>query len=262
MARLLLALLVVVFLGAIAVSLFADNAVRVAVEKAGTKALDVPVDIEKAKLSIIGGTLGLQDLTVANPPGYQQKTLLDLTRGDIRVDTKSLLSDTIAIRDIKLDGMKVTLEQKGLDNNLHEVIKSLREDQTTSGKTLYVDHLEITNITVDVKLLPIPGQIDTLTFKLAPVKMTNLGRSEPMDLATLTTKILLAVAAGIAKQGGDVLPQDMVTGLTNVLSKALDIGRVIFGNGATAGSSQEKAAEKLGKGITEGLKDLLGPKSE
>ncbi len=247
--RLLLVLVVVVVLGAIAVSLFADNAVRVAVEKAGTKALDVPVRIEKAKLSIIGGTLGLQDLTVANPPGYRQKTLLDLTRGDIRVDTKSLLSDTIAIKDIKLDGMKVTLEQKGLDNNLREVIKSLREDRTTSGKKLYVDNLEITNISVDVKLLPIPGQVDTLTFKLAPVKMADLGRSEPMDLATLTTKILLAVAAGIAKQGGDVLPKDMVTGLTSVLGKALDIGRILFGNGSTAGSGQGRAAEELGKGI-------------
>jgi hypothetical protein len=199
---------------------------------------------------------------VANPPGYQGKTLLDLTRGDLRVDTKSLLSDTITIEDIKLDGMTVAIEQKGLDNNLHEVIKSLRKDRTTSGKKLLVDNLEITNIAVDVKLLPIPGQADTLAFKVAPIKMTDLGRSEPLDVATLTTTILLAVAAGIAEQGGDVLPQDMITGLTGALDKALDIGRVIFGNGQKTGSALEKGAEELGRGIAEGLKGLLGPKDE
>jgi hypothetical protein len=259
---LVLLLVAVVVLGAIAVDLFADGAVRVAVETAGTRALDVPVDIEKAKLSIMRGTLSLRGLTVSNPAGYQQKTLLDLDRGDIHVDTKSLLSDTTAIKDIRLDGMKVAIEQKGLDNNLRDVIRSLRRDRTSSGRKLQIDSLEITNITVDVKLLPVPGQADTLSLKLAPIQMTDLGRSEPLDIATLTTKVLLAITEAIAEQGGDVLPKDMIADLTGVLGKAVDIGRVIFGTGQDAGSSLEKNAERLGKGITEGLKGLVKPKSQ
>jgi len=247
--RLVVVLIVGIVVGAIALSLLGNNLVRVAVEKASSKALDVPVDIEKADLSIIGGTLSLTDLTVANPPGYQQETLLNLDRSDVRMDAKSLLDDVVNITDLRLDGMKVALEQKGLDNNLHDVIKSLRRDGATSGKKLRVDRLEIANITVTVKLLPIPGQLDTLSFKLAPIEMTNLGRSEPLDIATLATTVLLAVAEGITEQGGDVLPGDMVTGLSSVLDKALDIGRGIFGNG--------QDAKGVGKGISEGLKGLL-----
>ncbi len=243
--RLFGVLVVVAIVGVIAANLLADKAVRVAVEKAGTRALDVPVDVQHANLSILGGTLKLQDLTVANPPGYQQETLLDLERGDIRVDTGSLLSDTITIRDIKLDGMKVAIEQKGLDNNLREVLKSLREDEEISGKKLYVENLEITNISVDVKLLPIPGQADTVGFKLAPIRMTHLGRDERLDIATLATTVLVAVATKITEQGGDVLPQDMLTDLTGALEKALDIGRIIFGNGSDGRSSLSEALKNL-----------------
>ena len=250
---LLVIFLLVVVGGALGINFFADSAVRMAIDKAGTKALKVPVDVEKARLSIFAGALGLQDLTVGNPPGYSQTTLLDLSQGAIEINAKSLLSDEVLIRDIRLDGMKVFVEQKGLDNNLHEVIGALERDRQPSGRKLVVDHLEITNITVLVKLLPIPGQADTVTFKLGTIEMTDLGRHERMDVAMLATKVLLAVAMGIAKQGGDVLPKEMISGLSNVLDKAIDIGRIIFGNG-------KNSAEQIGRGITEGLKDIVKPK--
>ncbi len=245
--------LVIVVGGALGINFFADSAVRVAIGKAGAKALKVPVDVAKADLSILAGTLGLETLTVGNPPGYSQTTLLDLSQGAIEVETKSLLSDEVLIRDIRLDGMKVFVEQKGLDNNLHEVIGALERDRQPSGKKLVIDHLEITNVTVLVKLLPIPGQADTVTFKLGTIQMTDLGRNERMDVAALATKVLLAVAMGIAEQGGDVLPKEMISGLSNVLDKAIDIGRIIFGNG-------RDSAEQIGRGITEGLKDVVKPK--
>ena len=244
--------LVVVVVGALGINFFADSAVRVAIGKAGTKALKVPVDVEKAQLSIFAGTLGLETLTVGSPPGYSQKTLLDLSQGAIEVDARSLLSDEVLIRDVRLDGMTVFVEQKGLDNNLHEVIKALPRDEQASGKRLVIDRLEITNVTVNVKLLPIPGQADTVVFKLGTIQMTDLGRDERMDTAMLVSKVLLAVATGIAEQGGGILPKEMISGLSSVLDKAIDIGRIIFGNG-------KNSAEQIGRGITEGLKDIVKP---
>lgn len=255
--KLIIVIVLVLALAAIiGVHFFANSAVRVAVETAGTKALSVGVELDAAKLSIIGGALTLHDLTVANPPGYQNDTLLKLHRGDVQVQTKTLLSDEIQIKDIQLDGMDLVVEQKGLSNNLQDVIKAAqRGDKTPSGKKLYIDNLELTNVTVNVKLLPIPGKIDTVTFKLAPIKMTDLGKNETLDTATLTAKIMLAIAAGIAQQGTDVLPKEMINGLTSVLGTAIDLGRIILGTGQEAG-------EGIGQGITEGLKGILKPKKD
>jgi len=247
----------------VGVNLLADSAVRVAVETAGTKALSVGVDLGAAKLSILGGALTLHDLTVANPPGYQHDTLLKLRQGDVQVQTKTLLSDEIQIKDIQLDGMDLVIEQKGLSNNLQEVIKATqRGDAEPSGKKLYVDNLELTNVTVNVKLLPVPGKIDTVTLKLAPIRMTDLGKNERLDTATLTAKVLLAVAAGIAQQGTDVLPKEMINGLTSVLGTAIDLGRIILGTGQQAGEGLQKGVEEIGQGITEGLKGILKPKKD
>ena len=250
---------VLVIAALIGTNLFVDSAVRVAVETAGTKALSVGVDLEAARLSIMDGSLSLSHLTVANPPGYQHDTLLTLQQGDIQVKTKTLLKDEIEIKDIRLDGMNLVVEQKGLSNNLQDIIDVIeRDDEEPSGKKLYVDTLELTNVTVNVKLLPVPGRIDTVTLKLAPIKMTDLGKDETLDMATLTTKIVLAIAAGIAQQGTDVLPKEMINGLTSVLDTAIDLGRIIFGTGQGATEGLQKGVE----GITEGLKGILTPKND
>jgi hypothetical protein len=222
-------LVLLAVLGVVAVSLLADNAAKMAVQAAGRKALDVPVTVEKADISILSGTMSLQNLTVANPPGYQRETLLDLDRGDIRMNTRSLLSDTVVIEEIELDGMDVHIEQKGLENNLREVLRTL-EQQDLTGKKLQIDSLEITGISVTVQLLPILGQTDTLSFTLTPIRLTNLGHDRPLDMASLVMTILLAVSEKIAEQGGGTLPQDMLTGLEGVLEKTFDLGQIIFGN--------------------------------
>jgi len=258
----LVVLAVVIIVAVLAVNLFADGAVRVAVEAAGTKALSVGVELGGAKLSIMGGALSLHDVIVANPPGYQHDTFLTLSRGDVQVEIKSLLSDEVLIKDIQLDGMAVVVEQKGLSNNLQDIIKVLQRQDEPSGKKLYIDTLTLKNVTVSVKLLPVPGKIDTVTLKLAPIEMTDLGRDETLDIATLTAKIILAVAAGVAQQGADVLPAEMVTGLTSVLDTAVDLGLLILGAGQEGGEGLQKGVEEIGKGITEGLKGILKPKSD
>ena len=137
-----------------------------------------------------------------------------------------------------------------------------RGEKEPSGKKLFVENLELTNVTVNVKLLPVPGKADTVTLTLAPIKMTDLGRDERLDTATLTAKIMLAIAAGIAQQGTDVLPKEMINGLTSVLGTAIDLGRIILGTGQEAGEGLQKGVESIGQGITEGLKGILAPKKD
>jgi len=252
--------LVLALLATVGGNFAADSAVRVAVETAGTRALSVAVDLETAKLGIMDGLLGMHNLTVANPPGYQNDLLLTLREGSVRIQTKTLLSDTVQIDEVRLDGMHVLVEQNGLSNNLEDVIKTAqrRAEETPSGRKLYIKTLELTHVTVNVKLLPHAGQMDTVTLELAPIRMTDLGKNERLDIATLTAKIILVVAARIARQGTDVLPDEMVDELTFVLDTAIDLGRVIFGAGQDTNDITQKGIE----GITEGLKGILKPKSD
>ncbi|MCU0913711.1 MAG: AsmA family protein [Planctomycetes bacterium] len=254
----LVVLLVLAVAGVVGTILFADRAVKAAVEKAGTRTLNVGVQVGGADAGLLAGTVGLQSITVANPPGYRGPALLTLQGVNIQADTGTLLSREVLIKDMKLDGMEVFVEQKGLQNNLYEVIKPLRQPHEPTGKSLVIETLEITNITVHANLTAIPGQSPKAEFKLGPIRMTELGRGEKMDTAVLISKIVLAVAAGIAEQGGGILPQETIGDLGSILDKAIDIGKIILSPGGKTPDGQQK--DSLGKSVTDGLKDFLGGK--
>lgn len=281
----LAAILVLFLVIVVAVGLFANRALKVAVETAGTKALNVGVTVGEVDLSILSGTLGLENLMINNPPGYQHDKLLELSQANITVDTRSLLSDVVNIKDIRLDGAKVVLEQRGISgNNLQDIIKQLptKQDQPSEpgGKKLHIDTLEITNTQVSVKLLPVPGKIDTIPLKLGTIKLTNLGDDNDLDTVTLTRTILLAIAGGIAQQGADILPKEMIGSLVSqlanvgalpgaildtggkILKTGTDIGKGATDAGKDVGTGVIKGVEDVGKGVTEGLKGLLKSKDE
>jgi len=265
---------VILIVVVIAINLFADSAVKMAIESAGSKTLQVPVAVDSVNLSILGGKIGFQNLVIDNPPGYKNEKLLELGQAKIAVQTGSLLTDIINIKDIQLDGISVVLEQKGItSNNLQDIMKSLPAKETEpaepGGKKLHIDNLEITNAQVKVKLLPIPGKADTLTLKLAPIKMTDLGGENDIDTGALVRKVLLALAGGIAEQGAGILPDDMLGSLTSQLGKLdalpaalLDTGGKLLDAGKDVGGGVIKGAGDATKGITDGIKGLFKPKEE
>ncbi len=279
------AILVIVVVALIAIGLFANSALKVAIETAGTKALNVGVSVNAVDLSVLRGRLGFEDLIINNPPGYKHERLLELSRANIKVDTKSLLSDIVNIKDIKLDGVKVVLEQRGVSgNNLQDIIKELpakeSEPSEPTGKKLHIDSLEITNTEVKVKLLPVPGKVDTIPLKLDTIKLTDLGNDNNLDAVALTRTILIAITGGIAKQGADILPDEMLGALVtelknvgalpgvlidtgiNILETGTDIGKEATEAGKDAGTEVIKGVEDVGKGITEGLNDILKSKEK
>jgi hypothetical protein len=251
----------------IAVNLFADSAVKMAIESAGTKTLKVAVAVDSVNLSILGGKIGFKNLAVDNPPGYKHEKLLELGDAKIAVETGSLLTDIVNIKEIKLDGMNVVLEQRGItSNNIQDIIKALpaKEDKPAepSGKKLHIDNLQITNTEVKVKLLPLPGKVDTLTLKLAPIEMTDLGGENDIDTGALISKVLLAIAGGIAEQGAGLLPDDMLGSLKSQLGKLGALSSSVLEAGKDVGGSVIKGAGDATKGIKDGIKGLFKRKEE
>jgi hypothetical protein len=246
------------------------------------------VAVDDVDLSILGGKIGFQNLVIDNPPDYKHERLLELGDAKIAVETGSLLTDIINIKEIRLDGMNVVLEQRGVtSNNIQDIMKALpakeaepAEPADPGGKKLHIDSLEITNTQVKVKLLPLPGKVDTLTLKLAPIKMTDIGGENDIDTVALVRKVLLAIAGGIAEQGVGLLPKEMLGSLASQLDKLgalpaafFDKGGKILDVGKDVGETTVEAGKDVGggiikgaggatKGVTDGIKGLFKPKEE
>jgi hypothetical protein len=264
----ILVVIILVALLLLGFELFGEHIIKTGIEAAGTKALKVGVTIDDLDLSIYKGQVRMRGLAVDNPAGYEQKYLLKLGTGEVKTRMKSLMSDTVQIESILLDEISLSIEQKGLSNNLQDILKSLpkaepgepkEEAEKKPGKNLVVKNLKITNTTVKVKLLPVqilPDGTDTVTLKLDPIEMKNLGSEDKMTTAKLASKVMVAIAQGVAKQGTGILPEDLLGSMRETLGNLGDLTDTFR---KEAQEMLEKGQES-GKGLIEGVKGLFDKK--
>jgi len=262
----------------LAVALFGGNMIKAGVEIGASTALDVPVTLDEASLSLFAGKLELEDLQVNNPPGFDHEKLLTMGLVHVNVALTSLTSDTVEIQDVILDEVTLVIEQKGLKTNLQTILDSLPEaepeqepaepvkDEEKPAKKLKIANLEIKNVHVKVNLLPIPGRLDEVTFNLSPIVMTDLGSDDKMTIAKLTAKILMAIAKGVAKQGTDLLPSEIIGPLQDISTETIEKGLEILKEATDIGANGiENGAEGIKKGVEEvgeGLKGIFGGKKK
>lgn len=246
-----LAVLVLIAVIVVAVNLFADRAVRVGIESVAAKALNIEIAVDDVDLSILSGKLVLKNLSIANPPVYQNDELLVLKNTEIEVEAKSLLSDVVNIKQIRINDVDVIIEQHSVsENNLQDIVQAV-SDSTFEGKNLRVDNLEISDITVKVDLMPNSEQNEPAALKLSPIRMTNLGYDNQLDTAALLKKIIYAIADSIVEEGISVLPKDILGTMTSTLNKTIELGTKII-----------EGKEDIGKEITESLRNLFKPRKE
>jgi hypothetical protein len=260
----LLPLVILVIVLLLALFLVGNTVIKKGIEVAGTQALGVPVTVKSIYIGIFKGQVKIEGLVVKNPPGYANDTLLELGECVVSLNIRSLMSDTVKIELVKLDGTKMTMEQKELTNNLKEILDRLPKEEKAGAqpaaggksKNLQIDKLEITNTNVKVKLLPLPGKSDTVSMNIDPIIMDNLGSDKKLSIGLLSAKILGAISMGIAKQGANLLPQDMVSGIGSAIGSTADIGKAA----TKEGQKMLETTTGTGKGVVEGFKGLLGGK--
>jgi hypothetical protein len=248
----------------LSVKLFGGKAVKTAIQTAGSAVLKVPVKVQSVSLAPWQGKLEMKDLQISNPEGYEHSHLLTMGSGLIHLNTGSLFSDTVQIEQIHLAKVEVVIEQKGLTNNLQQILKNLpkvesekgsKPAETTPSKSLLIKDLLLEEVSVKVKLLPVPGKADTITLKLAPIHMTDVGKDGKINVGELTAKILTAIASGLAQQGKDLLPADLLNPLQDAVKET---GRQVL----EAGQTLLQEGKNLGQGVGEAVQGLFKKKEE
>lgn len=247
-------LVVLLVAGILTFKMFGDQLLRTAIVAGAGKALQVDVRLDDINLKLLAGKVDLQNMEIDNPEGYKHPTFLKLGHAYMDLDVASLASDTINMDMVQLENINLVIEQKGTTNNLKEILNNLPKSESEepepgsaeegASKNVRIKVLEINNVEVKAKLLPIPGKADTVTLRIKPIRLENIGTNEKIDMAGVTAKVLKAIAKGIAEQGAEVLPTDMINSIGDELGK---LGEDIL-----------KVGEDLGKGATDVIKDLGG----
>ena len=251
------ALVVLLVVALVVVYLFAGSIIRPIVESTAGKSLGVPTTLGGADLRAFAGNLTLADLSVSNPKPFEAPQFVALKECSVTLVPSSLLSDKVVISEIRIDGLTLTMEQRGIESNVGAILKNLKAATGTSSggnKQLDIERVILTNTKLSVKTGGIPGMqaqgIDIVVPTLQINKPTDPDGRLP-KLADLMGQLLTQIAAEAAKN--PQLPKEM----QNAFGSAADLGKNL---GNTVQGGLKGAMDNVGKDLGKNFGNIFGGK--
>jgi len=261
----------VAVIGAVAVIVFVlssiDSLIQEAVETYGSEITQAEVKLAEVDLDATSGKGTLRGLKVGNPTGFNTPSAFQLGAISVTLDTSTLGSDPIVIKEIVISAPDITYEVVGDGSNLDALQRNVEAymAQFDSGEAaepaepgespnLVIEDLFINDGTVNVSAIFLAGE--SLTTPLPNIHLEDIGKEEggasPGEIAEEIFAAIKANATG-AVSGLDV--EGLVSGA----------GEKLEGVTQGAGDMIEGVAEGGGdalEGVSEGLGNLLGGSSD
>lgn len=293
--RLVLLVVVLLIVGGVVLYFSLGSIIRGAVEQQSSKSLNLPTRLGGATFAPFAGELSLQNYSVASPPGFSPKPMLELGGLDVKVSYGQLRSTPVRVQSITIDRPKMLLEHKDGKFNIKAMTENLPPgkptEPTAEGESmkLIIDSINIKD--PEVTLRPgMPLLPEEIPIKLGTYEMKNVGNADGnqtgVAVKQVVTQIVSEMAAKASSSGA--VPADLKMILDGDLTKIAtefipgDAGKVVGAllkadvindpgkavntllNDATGGAATNpsKAVEGLLKGekpkIDDPLKGLLG----
>src|SRR3982750_240160 len=98
--RVLLVVVVLLVVAGVAVYLYLDRIVKVAVERQSTNSLNLTTPLDSASLALMGGKVNLKQMDIASPQGFTAPHMFELGKLGVEVDYGQLRQDPVRIHKI------------------------------------------------------------------------------------------------------------------------------------------------------------------
>jgi hypothetical protein len=214
--------LVVVGLGA---AYFARNMlVEKGVEKGCTYALGVESDLGSARLKLGGGSLDLNNLTIANPEGFRAENFMTLRRGVLDVDAGSVLDDEVVVDSLVIEGLTLNLEQIDNKGNYQVLIDHAKRIEMSSSEEEQKFRIGLVALR-DIEAtgsLSLMGKTYEKSFAIENFTLKNIGSDNGATIAQVTSKIVQALVARALTEGKGFLPEGFGQNLSGLKDEAVE----------------------------------------
>lgn len=241
--------LVLIVGGLVFLYLSLNRVIRSAVETYGPQVTKSEVKLGSVNVSPFSGNASLSNLVVGNPQGFKAPSAFTLGAMSVSLDVRSLLSDTVAIREIVISAPEITYELGPRGSNLAALQQNVeayagagaKDGSGTpqaqgGGKKVIIDRLRVEKSKLNVSV-GVPLQAQSTTVVLPDIDMRDIGKKDQgVSMADVVEKILEEVNRNAAKAVANV----DIKGLAEKARKEAE--------GAAGG----------GKGLGEKLKGLFG----
>ena len=95
-------------------------------ETIGPKVTKVDIKLNSVSLSLLSGGGAIKGLVVGNPTGFKTPYAINVGEASLALALKSLLSDKIIVKSIKVQGPEITYETNLKDSNLSKIVANMQ----------------------------------------------------------------------------------------------------------------------------------------
>lgn len=185
--QVLFAVIVIVALGALILSFSLDGIVKSNIESTTSEMLDTSVEVNDVSISILDGTGTIDGITIQNPEGFSDNPAIKLQQIQMDVDLYSLLSDTIVVKELRIQKPELFVEQKADGNNLNALNQKL-QTQPPSETSMVIDYLLVADgrvtLTADI------GEEKTVEGEFSKIEIEGIGRQGNNTMSQAMQQIL------------------------------------------------------------------------
>jgi hypothetical protein len=208
----------VLVLALIVIFLSLNSLVKTGVETVGPQVTKTDVKLGSVSLSPLSGSGQLKGLFVGNPAGYSSPSAIKVGEVRVKLQPKSLLTDTIVIDEIYIESPEITLEKMG--KNLKEIQANV--DAMAGGGTNDTAKAQKKLIVKDLTVKGGKVIVGSVTVPLPDVHLTNIGvGGKPVTAAGLINEILKPTLSNVMNVAGEALKKVGQT-LENVGKEGVD----------------------------------------
>jgi hypothetical protein len=272
----------VAVIGAVAVIVFVlssiDSLIQEAVETYGSEITQAEVKLAEVNLDATSGKGALRGLKVGNPAGFNTPSAFQLGAISITLDTSTLGSDPIVIKEIVISAPDVTYEVGGDGSNLDALQRNVEAymAQFDTGEAaepaepgespnLVIEDIFINDGTINVSATFLGGK--SLTTALPNIHLEDIGKEDDgASPGEIAEEIFAAIkesatgaVSGLGVEGLVSGAGEMLEGVTEGAGEMLE--GVTEGGGDALEGVTEGAGEAL-EGVSEGIGNLLGGSSD
>ena len=249
--KLVVALILLVVALLIFVQFGLGFAIRNGAKAAGPAAIGTPITIGSTHFRPLTGIMELGGLVVGAPEGFKAN-VFEMDSFRVVFDPKSILSDTIVVKEIVIVDPIVSYETTGLSHNIGSILKKLegageKEEQTEertgdkAGKKVVIEHFVFRGARVRIASTALGGR--GIFIPMPSIELRDIGRkSGGATSLEVLTEVLGSIAKGVLGAVKD--------GAFAVGGAAVDavgaVGGAALGAADAAGKTAVKAAGAVG----------------
>lgn len=262
MKKLLIGLAVIVVVAVGGVAYFASNIdaiIKAAIEEVGSAATKTQVTLNEVELSITSGEGALRGFRMGNPEGFKTKEAMVFDVVSVKIDTDSITSDVIVIKEIVIVAPRITYELGGGGSNIQTIQKNVQAfaksmgagggggtpaEESTGGKKVIIENLYVRDGKIGVSAAFLAGK--QMNVPLPDIHMKDIGKkaggASPAEVADqLLSKISQSATGAVSGLGLDKMmdtAKDAAAGAQKMLeSGAGDVKKTFEGATKSVGDS-------------------------